>query len=103
MKVYFSKRDGSAKAEGNYDPKTGKLVVLKGSTVSSEVKHSEKFRSANKIESLRKEYVKNGEVIKDISFTSASTAANFVAGCSSNGLAVWKNKDGKSLKELKEN
>lgn len=39
-------------------------------------------------------------LIKDVTFKSASTAANFVTGTSTNGLKVWKDKKGTTLKEL---
>ncbi|EFA23833.1 hypothetical protein BIFGAL_02942 [Bifidobacterium gallicum DSM 20093 = LMG 11596] len=38
-------------------------------------------------------------VSKDVHFKSASTAANFVTGASTNGMAAWKTKDGKSIKD----
>lgn len=101
MKVYLNRRDGSVKAEGTYDEKTGALVVLKGSLVSPDVKYSEKFKAASKIDALRKQYVKNRTVKENVSFKSASTAGNFVTGSSTNGLTAWKNKEGKCIKELK--
>jgi hypothetical protein len=38
--------------------------------------------------------------IKDIEFASPSAAAAVIHGGSANGLTAWKNKDGKTLKEL---
>ena len=99
MKVYLNKRDGSVKAEGSYDEATGKLVVLKGSIVSPDVKHTEKFKGVRTIETRRKEHVENRTVKENVEFKSASTAANFVTGSSTNGLIAWKNKEGKNLKE----
>ena len=37
---------------------------------------------------------------QDVAFKSASTAANFVTGRSTNGLITWKNSDGIILKSL---
>ncbi|MDO5139728.1 MAG: DUF4357 domain-containing protein [Oscillospiraceae bacterium] len=99
MEVYLNRKDGT-NATGEYDINTNTLTVYKGSRVSSKVKHSEKFRGAVTIERLRSEHVKNGVAINNVSFTSPSTAANFVTGCSSNGLRVWKDKSGRTLKEL---
>ena len=39
-------------------------------------------------------------VIKDVPFKSASTAANFVTGASTNGLTAWKDENGKTLKAI---
>ena len=47
--------------------------------------------------------MKDGVVSKDVHFTSASTAANFVTGASTNGMTAWKTKDGKTLKEAVSN
>lgn len=47
--------------------------------------------------------VANGNVLtfsEDTEFPSSSTAAAVVCGGTANGLTVWKNKDGKTLKEL---
>ncbi|WP_205629845.1 GIY-YIG nuclease family protein [Dechloromonas denitrificans] len=47
--------------------------------------------------------VANGKALtfsKDTEFPSPSTAAAVVCGGTANGLTVWKNKDGKTLKEL---
>ena len=40
---------------------------------------------------------------KDAHFTSASTAASFVTGASTNGMTAWKTKGGKTLKEAGSN
>ena len=99
MKVFLNRRDGSVKAEGNYDVKSGKVVVLKGSIVSPALRETEKF-STRTIALLRKEHVKNCVVKDDVEFKSATSAANFVTGSSTNGLIAWKNKDGRNLKSL---
>ena len=77
-------------ATGDYNPDTKECVVKKGSKVSVGVAHSEKFRGANTIEKYRAEYVKDGIVSKDVHFKSASAAANFVTGTSTNGMTAWK-------------
>jgi len=100
MKLYISQRNGKASAVGEYDPKTKKMIVLKGSTVSDDVARSTTFRGTKAIEQHREAVVKKGVVVFDIAFKSSSTAANFVTGRSSNGLIVWKDKDGRTLKEI---
>lgn len=44
--------------------------------------------------------IKNWATTEDLSFHSASAAAEFIVGCSANGRKLWKNKDGKTLKEI---
>lgn len=100
MKLYIIKEKKEIYAEGEYDPKTKKMIVYKGSKLSKDIAHSATFRGAKSIEKYRTGIVKNNVLTENISFKSSSTAANFVTGRSSNGFDVWKNKDGISLKEL---
>jgi len=100
MKVYLNRRNGGVEAKGIFDESTRSLTVLKGSRVSDQVHHTEKFRGANTIEALREKHVTNGVVTEDITFKSASTAANFVTGSSTNGLISWKTEDGVQLRAL---
>jgi hypothetical protein len=64
------------------------------------VHHSEKFRGSNTIEAFREKYVVNGVVKEDVVFKSASTAANFVTGSSTNGLTSWKTEEGVQLRAI---
>lgn len=99
MKVFIKRNDGGV-AEGEYDIETKQLVVLKGSMITEEIRYSAKFRGAKVIEKRRQGTVKNGKVMKDISFSSASTAANFVTGYSTNGLLAWRDENGRRLKDV---
>lgn len=99
MKLYLKTKTG-ADATGEYDPTSKELTVKKGSLVSSDVHTAGKFRSANSVLKYREQYCDNVTVKKDVVFKSASTAANFVTGRSTNGLIAWKNSDGKTLKAL---
>ena len=76
------------------------MFVLKGSKVSDDIAHSATFRGTKAIEKNRVSVVKDGVVTEDITFKSASTAANFVTGRSSNGLILWKDKSGRTLKDI---
>lgn len=100
MKLYITQRNSKVSAVGEYDPATKVMTVLKGSVVSEDVAHSEKFRGGKTIEKNRSSTVKDGVLAKDITFKSSSTAANFVTGRSSNGLIVWKDKSGRTLKVI---
>lgn len=96
----FIKRKNGINAFAEYDKASGRFIVLKGSKVSDSVTLSETFRGAKSIEKSREDTVLNDIVIKDVVFKSASTAANFVTGVSTNGLIVWKDENGKNLKDI---
>jgi hypothetical protein len=100
MTLYLMRKKNNISATGEYDPATKQLTVLKGSRVSDDISYTEKFRGAGTIERNRAATVKNGLVVEDIAFKSASTAANFVTGSSTNGLIAWKDDEGRRLKEI---
>ncbi|MEY8329609.1 DUF4357 domain-containing protein [Lachnospiraceae bacterium 48-33] len=99
MKVFLKTKSG-ANAVGEFDIQTKALVVKKGSTVSPDIHSSEKFRGTKTIEKYREQYYKGAVTTADVAFKSASTAANFVTGRSTNGLITWKDSDGNTLKSL---
>ncbi len=81
--------------------------VLSGSVGRTEAADS----CPPQVKILREKLVKSGDVKvqggiftlqADRDFSSSSTAAAFLTGYSRNGLAVWKNSRGKSLKEVLE-
>ena len=54
---------------------------------------------------MRKELLENGKVVDnvftvDTPFSSPSAAAAAILGGESNGQTLWRNEDGKTLKEL---
>lgn len=100
MKLYLKSRVGNVNAVAEYDTDKNTFTVLKGSVVSDVVARSTTFRGAASIEKYRSQYVKNSKVITDVLFKSASTAANFVTGRSTNGLVTWKNIEGQKLKDI---
>mgnify|MGYP000960688815 CR=1 FL=1 len=102
MKLYLTRAKNNVSAIAEYSPEDKTFIVLKGSIVSDHIAYSEKFRGAKTIERIRKEYVKDWVVSCDVPFKSASTAANFVTGSSTNGLSVWKDETGKKLKDIHE-
>ncbi len=99
LMLYLKTKTG-ANATGEYDPASKELTVKKGSIVSADVHSDGKFRSANSVLKYREQYCDGTTVKKDVAFKSASTAANFVTGRSTNGLIAWKNSDGQTLKTL---
>ena len=100
MKLYMKRKNKTIESVAEYDLENGSVTVLKGSTVSATIAYSEKFRGAKSIEKSHSEYVENGIVIKDAYFKSASTAANFVTGSSTNGLTAWKSENGNTLQSI---
>lgn len=99
MKLYMYSKKKDIEAYADFDEESGSFTVLKGSTVSEDVVTTGTFRGANSIIKAREGFVVGRTVTQDAVFTSASTAANFVTGRSTNGLIAWKTKDGKTLKE----
>jgi len=100
MKLYLIRKKNSISATGEYNPTTKQFTVLKGSRVSDFISSGKKFRGAVSIEKNRTNTVKDSLVVEDITFKSASTAANFVTGTSTNGLITWKDENGRTLKEI---
>ena len=102
MEVFLKRKNNAVYAKGIYDPDTKTLTVLKGSIVSETVAHTERFRGANTIDKYRDQYCQGRKVKQDVPLKSASTAANFVTGSSTNGLTAWKDANGNSIKQLSE-
>lgn len=81
------------------------FVVLQGSNIASSVVNSFSERLAAKRNDLiqtQKVQIVNGEyvVMEDLLFSSPSLAAEIVMGRSANGLIEWKDRYGKTLKDL---
>ena len=78
------------------------FVLISGSSVNE--KTTVKSLSAGMVK-LRNKYldagkVKNWKTVEDILFSSSSAAAVFVLGYSVSGPATWKDKNGRTLKEI---
>ena len=78
------------------------FVLISGSSVNE--KSTVKSLSAGMVK-LRNKYldagkVKNWKTVEDILFSSSSAAAVFVLGYSVSGPATWKDKNGRTLKEI---
>lgn len=81
-----------------------KIIVKKGSIISSEVKKSPKFKYSKEASNYRndKSIVNNKFVVcKDINFSSLSAAAQFVCGCSANGNDVWLTDNNEKVKNVR--
>lgn len=78
------------------------FVLMSGSSVNE--KTTMKSLSAGMVK-LRNKHLDSGKVkdwktIEDILFSSSSAAADFVLGYSVSGPATWKDKNGRTLKEI---
>ena len=95
---YLSRWNTSIECEINATMclKNGRYIVQAGSDFCLD--NSESLSSAilSRREAAK---IKNGILLKNEEFTSASAAAMFVLGNSENGLTRWKDKNGMSVKE----
>lgn len=97
MKVILKSKTKKHFATGEFDG--AGIVVHKGSRINVVDSYP---RMPQKVRILRhdKEYVtEDGEVIRDVPFSSLSAAAVFVTGRSSNGFIAWRVDDKYSIKE----
>lgn len=100
MKVFLKNERKDIDAVGEFNKITRELKVLKNSKVSKDIAYSAKFRGSKSIEKKRTGKLIDCILQEDVIFKSPSTAGNFVTGRSTNGLTAWKDKDGKTIKEV---
>lgn len=97
--MYSNRTEDSYSATGEY--KDGKLIVKQGSKIAKKLK--ENFRPYANVVAIRTDakYVdENSITVRDIEFSSASAAAQFVSGRSTDGLLAWKIKRGVALRTI---
>ncbi len=98
MDIELYLKIGNDKAFGIYNGT--ELIVKAGSTISSKPMASSFKQAKSRTELIQKHAINdNGKIIlsEDLPFKSPSAAANFCTGSSSNGLILWKTKDGIDL------
>lgn len=87
-------------ARGEYDGKS--FVVKTGSKISPTfASHVDGGKAALLLRNDSMYVNSDGYVIKDCSFNSPSTAAQFVCGYSINGYRAWHNDEGEKLSALR--
>lgn len=105
IRLYFDNPSIGVNAQGIYS--SDGFLVLAGSTGPRETR--EYVRSHNLVR--QKNLLDRGEIelrgdrlcfMQDIRFKSPTMAAEVISGGSQNGRIVWKDKDGKTLKEIQE-
>lgn len=92
----------TSKAEAKGRRTNEGFVVYKGALVSVNPTKS----CPETINNLRERYsdrIKSGMLQEDILFTSPSAAAGFVTYASANGMIMWLDKKGRTLKEIESN
>lgn len=87
-------------ANGIYDTDDKSLTVLQGSKIALELSFNAITAKALQARKDTDIVDANGNVLIDVCFPSASTAAQFVTGRSSNGLIAWRPNDKLNLKEF---
>ncbi len=97
--TYYMERTINKKTiKGKMIVTKGRFIVQKGSDFYPE--SSEKYISKVLLERRNNAAVKNGKLQAEEEFYSATLAAEFLIGSNDNGLTRWKDKSGKTLKEL---
>ena len=98
VEIYLSSRNDAYNAIATYED--GTITVKKGGHIQMDF--ADHIRGGKTAKGYREDntYVnQEGLILKDCVFTSASTAAQFVTGRSTNGLVAWKVEKRKSLKD----
>ena len=98
LELHTKSRDNLYEAKAIY--KDGEVTVKKGSRIN--LKFGKGFKPSTLIKEKMNDRTivdNNGIVMKDVSFSSLSTAASFVTGRVSNGMITWKTPDGKYVRD----
>ncbi len=96
MKIIFKTRNNNYNAVGNVED--GSLwTVSKGSRINSVLSE----RTDKDIRRIRETpgLIKDGILQKDVQFSSASKAAQFVSGFINNGMTAWKTESGEPISD----
>lgn len=89
----------TSKAEAKGRRTNEGFVVYKGAFISTQPTKS----CQKTIHNLREKYsnrIENGNLLEDTLFTSPSAAAGFVTYASTNGMIIWQDKKGRTLKDI---
>ncbi|HHU83998.1 MAG TPA: GIY-YIG nuclease family protein [Clostridiales bacterium] len=94
--LYLEYGKGSATGKRTSDG----FVILKGSTINPTMTRTCPERAKKDRKKYADKIDNNNVLISDLLFSSPSAAAGFVGGASLSGNVLWKDTNGKSLKEL---
>lgn len=97
--ILYLKYRGEKCARGIWD--NNEFTILKGSKIVNHISESISKSLIKAVEIARsEENVIEGTFIKDYKCKSPSMAATIILGINTNGRTAWKNRNGKSIKEL---
>lgn len=99
MNLVLKSKKNTHYATAHYDGE--KIVILKGSRINKVESFSQMGDTVKNIRKDRNAVDEEGVLLKDIEFSSLSTAAMFVTGRSVNGYIAWRIDDKISLKEYR--
>ena len=100
MELYLKIEKIDVCATALYYPEEKRFIVKKGAKVSEKISDAPTFRGAKSIMKARDGVVVDRITNLDVEFKSPSTAGNFITGRSTDGMKVWKSKEGICLKQL---
>jgi hypothetical protein len=97
MKLILKSKKNLHYAEAEWDGE--QIIVLSGSRINPIVAFPRMSEEIKRIRNDNSFVNVNNELIVDVTFTSPSSAAQFVTGRSVNGYIAWRPDDKMSLKE----
>ena len=103
IEVFMKNRSGSSEYNAKAIYYGDRIIVMKKSKINKKIASSEKFKLTSIAQSKRDEkhlMDKDNILVNDVEFKSASAAGQFVCGYSVSGMTSWRDKNGKTLKEL---
>ena len=98
LELHAISRDKLFEARAIYDK--GVVTVKKGSRIN--LSYGPGFKPSAPVKAMLDDkslYSTDGVLLQDVTFSTLSTAASFVAGRTSNGMITWKTEDGKYVRE----
>ena len=99
--ILYLKYRGEKYAKGTWD--NNEFIILKGSKIANNISENISKSLIKAVEIARSnENVVEKTFIKDYKCKSPSMAATIILGINTNGRTAWKNRNGKSIKELEE-
>lgn len=101
IKVYMISKKANYNASAIYED--GKITVIKGSKIRKENPNFKRMLILSKYRNDKNIVDGDYILLKDITFNSPSTAAQFVGDSSRNGLIYWRDKDNQKLKSIIKN
>ena len=98
IKVYMISKIADYNASAIYED--GKITIMKGSKIRKENPNFKRMPLLDNYRKDKKIVDKNYYLLKDLTFNSPSTAAQFVGDSSRNGLLYWRDKDNNKLRNI---